>query len=135
MGTQRRESAKKNRQRLKKKVSICRQREIANSKKPKLDKSREIIIEKFQTHSGCQPKSTPTLKTRESAELPPHCSITSHLVCETRPTTLGFFYKLKTKTRLLPSLFYQLTSTITNVTGMLRGMFGQQFSSKTTHGS
>ena len=74
-GTQRRKSAKKKKvgkksaKIKKKKVGICRQREIANLKKPKFVKSRQIIIEKFHTHSGCQPRSRPTLKTIESVVL------------------------------------------------------------------
>ena len=71
MGTQRRESAKKKSRQKKKTKSAFVGKEKSQTQKTKIRKSREIIIEKFQTHSGCQPKSTPTLKTRESAVLPP----------------------------------------------------------------
>ena len=53
----------------KKSAKILKKRKFANSKKPKFVESRQIIIEKFQKHSGCQPKSMPTLKTKESAVL------------------------------------------------------------------
>ena len=59
---------KKNRQKvgkdLKKKKSAFVGKEIANSKKPKFVKNRQIVIKKFQTQSGCQSKSMPTLKTK-----------------------------------------------------------------------